>query len=182
MALSFLIYKLFFYTDNTLLPRNFLSLDKPRQAGLSRAPLSNAKTFSKPVAVVKPKDLLVIPDSVRVVWRQCQMECVYTDTGGKKAILSEPELCKDSLSGFVFNYNFAKIPLYHGMCLFFFTFWIVLCSWHNWATECGVWCEHPSSARGLHENNFLLKSIVLKIIVLKIMKHIIEDQTKPSIF
>lgn len=86
---------------------------------MSRPPLSNGKTFSKPVAVVKPKDLLVIPDSVRMVLRQCQMGCIYADIGGNKAILSEPELCKDSLNSFRFSYNLAKIPLYHGTSLFF---------------------------------------------------------------
>lgn len=120
MALSFLIYKLFFYTDNTLLPPNFLSFNKSCHAGLSRPPLTNAKTFSKPVALVKPKDLLLIPDSVRLVWKQHQMGLIYTDIGGKKAILSEPELCKDSLNSFAFKYNLAKIPLYHSMCLLFF--------------------------------------------------------------
>lgn len=119
MALSFLIGKLFFYIDNTLLPPDFLSFCKACQAGLSRPSLSNAKTFSKPVALVKPKDLLLIPDSVGTVWWQCQMGLIYTDIGGKKKQFWVNQNCAGSLNSFVFSCNLAKIPSYHGMCLLF---------------------------------------------------------------
>lgn len=83
------------------------------------------------------------------------------------------------------NQNCAKIPwrvlswimtwLWHlctMVCAFFFFFLLVLCSGCNWAAESGLWCGHASSARDLHENNLLLK----------IMRCIIEDRTKPNIF
>lgn len=83
---------------------------------------------------------------------------------------------KVSLNGFVSNYNLAIPPLCHVMCLFFFpSFLLVLCasSRHNWTVESSLWYGHSSSARDLSENNLLLK-----IVILWIMKHITEGQSK----